>query len=142
LTFRQFVVGACAEYIFKDHTGESLCRKKAFDIPINQINEDYDKYEETALEIQFKHIAKGFLIVKEAFTKIDDNANNFIEFDELKNALHSDDSARERLAECDINMDGQISLAEFTYGFSLWCADMGEDMGFEEVDAYLVKSDH
>jgi len=79
---------------------------------------------------QFREIREGFLVVREAFDKIDEDKSGEIDFEELKGAfltMKQDDLINERLKELDFNGDKTIQFSEFVYGLCAWVGMSGND---------------
>ncbi|ETO28388.1 hypothetical protein RFI_08743 [Reticulomyxa filosa] len=85
---------------------------------------------------KFQEIREGFLVVRQAFDKIDKDKSGEIDFNELKGAFLSmkqDDLINERLKELDFNGDKTIEFPEFVYGLCTWVGmDDGDDDDNEE----------
>ncbi|ETO30623.1 hypothetical protein RFI_06494, partial [Reticulomyxa filosa] len=79
---------------------------------------------------QFQEIQDGFLVVRQAFDKIDEDKSEEIDFEELRGAflsMRQDDLINERLKELDFNGDKTIEFPEFVYGLCAWVGMSGED---------------
>ncbi|ETO11379.1 hypothetical protein RFI_25996 [Reticulomyxa filosa] len=79
---------------------------------------------------QFQEIREGFLVVRQAFDKIDEDKSEEIDFEELRGAFLSmkqDDLINERLKELDFNGDKTIEFPEFVYGMCAWVGMGGSD---------------
>lgn len=107
MCFSKFVSCFAANYVFQKVDGSRM-----------SINSSFHIDEEL---VEFKVLAEGFLIVRQAFDAVDTDGSGFISFAELKVGLNSSSVAKNRLGDCDLDRNGEIDLDEFVYGFSKWC---------------------
>lgn len=96
VAFKPFVVAVAAGFFLKEDVGD---------------------------DENLQAIQTGFSVVQKIFAKIDDDNSGEVQLSELKAVLGArdgDELLEKRMAELDVNGDGDVEFTEFLYGILSW----------------------